>query len=107
MWLISDTTAKIFILVTVDIEADDHDDVTFRKLYAHDHAPAPRLHPPCLPSKADRPPTGPLWVHEIKHETTAGVRREYEEERRATNCDRHRIRVASGAHRCRADFRNS
>jgi hypothetical protein len=20
---------------------------------------------PCLPSKVDRPPTGPLWVHEI------------------------------------------
>jgi bifunctional non-homologous end joining protein LigD len=23
---------------------------------------------PCLPSKADRPPSGPLWVHEIKHD---------------------------------------
>ena len=23
---------------------------------------------PCLPSKAVRPPTGPLWVHEIKHD---------------------------------------
>jgi bifunctional non-homologous end joining protein LigD len=23
---------------------------------------------PCLPSKVDRPPTGPLWVHEIKHD---------------------------------------
>ena len=23
---------------------------------------------PCLPSKAARPPTGPLWVHEIKHD---------------------------------------
>jgi ATP-dependent DNA ligase len=23
---------------------------------------------PCLPSKTDRPPTGPLWVHEIKHD---------------------------------------
>lgn len=22
---------------------------------------------PCLPSKVARPPTGPLWVHEIKH----------------------------------------
>ena len=23
---------------------------------------------PCQPSKVDRPPTGPLWVHEIKHD---------------------------------------
>ena len=23
---------------------------------------------PCLPSKAARPPTGPLWVHENKHD---------------------------------------
>ena len=23
---------------------------------------------PCLPSPADSPPTGPDWVHEIKHE---------------------------------------
>jgi ATP-dependent DNA ligase len=23
---------------------------------------------PCEPSKANRPPTGPLWVHEIKHD---------------------------------------
>jgi ATP-dependent DNA ligase len=23
---------------------------------------------PCLPSKAVRPPSGPLWVHEIKHD---------------------------------------
>jgi bifunctional non-homologous end joining protein LigD len=23
---------------------------------------------PCLPSKVIRPPTGPLWVHEIKHD---------------------------------------
>jgi len=23
---------------------------------------------PCLPSKVARPPSGPLWVHEIKHE---------------------------------------
>jgi bifunctional non-homologous end joining protein LigD len=24
--------------------------------------------PPCQPSKAARPPSGPLWVHEIKHD---------------------------------------
>src|SRR5262245_43799370 len=23
---------------------------------------------PCLPSRADRPPSGPGWVHEIKHD---------------------------------------
>ena len=23
---------------------------------------------PCLPSKAARPPSGPLWIHEIKHD---------------------------------------
>ena len=23
---------------------------------------------PCLPSKAERPPSGPLWIHEIKHD---------------------------------------
>jgi hypothetical protein len=23
---------------------------------------------PCLPSKAVAPPSGPLWVHEIKHD---------------------------------------
>ena len=23
---------------------------------------------PCLPSKVSRPPTGSLWVHEIKHD---------------------------------------
>jgi ATP-dependent DNA ligase len=24
--------------------------------------------PPCLPSPAERPPTGPAWIHEIKHD---------------------------------------
>jgi ATP-dependent DNA ligase len=24
--------------------------------------------PPCLPSKASTPPSGPLWLHEIKHD---------------------------------------
>jgi bifunctional non-homologous end joining protein LigD len=24
--------------------------------------------PPCLPSRADRPPFGPEWLHEIKHD---------------------------------------
>jgi ATP-dependent DNA ligase len=23
---------------------------------------------PCLPSKVARPPSGPIWVHEIKHD---------------------------------------
>jgi len=24
--------------------------------------------PPCLPLRADRPPSGPEWLHEIKHD---------------------------------------
>jgi len=28
----------------------------------------PRFIPPCLPSAAERPPSGPGWVHEIKHD---------------------------------------
>jgi bifunctional non-homologous end joining protein LigD len=28
----------------------------------------PRFIAPCLPSRADRPPSGPGWVHEIKHD---------------------------------------
>jgi bifunctional non-homologous end joining protein LigD len=28
----------------------------------------PGFVPPCLPTKALRPPTGALWLHEIKHD---------------------------------------
>ena len=28
----------------------------------------PSFVPPCLPTKAPRPPTGALWLHEIKHD---------------------------------------
>ena len=28
----------------------------------------PRFIPPCLPTKAPRPPSGVLWLHEIKHD---------------------------------------
>ena len=35
---------------------------------AHDRAPYLRFIAPCQPSKAARPPSGPLWVHEIKHD---------------------------------------
>jgi bifunctional non-homologous end joining protein LigD len=28
----------------------------------------PRFVPPCLPTKAPRPPTGDAWLHEIKHD---------------------------------------
>jgi bifunctional non-homologous end joining protein LigD len=24
--------------------------------------------PPCIPTRADKPPAGPDWVHEIKHD---------------------------------------
>ena len=27
-----------------------------------------RLYQPCLPTRAPKAPTGPLWVHEIKHD---------------------------------------
>jgi len=30
--------------------------------------PAPGFIAPCLPSPAERPPSGPGWVHEIKHD---------------------------------------
>ena len=35
---------------------------------AHDRALPSGFIEPCLPSKVDRPPSGPLWVHEIKHD---------------------------------------
>ena len=28
----------------------------------------PRFIPPCLPSPAERPPSGSGWIHEIKHD---------------------------------------
>ena len=28
----------------------------------------PRIIPPCLPTKVPRPPSGALWLHEIKHD---------------------------------------
>jgi bifunctional non-homologous end joining protein LigD len=28
----------------------------------------PGFVPPCLPTKAERPPSGELWLHEIKHD---------------------------------------
>jgi len=37
-------------------------------LYRRGHAPAARLRPACLPSKATTPPTGDAWLHEIKHD---------------------------------------
>lgn len=30
--------------------------------------PAPGFIEPCIPTRADRPPVGPLWVYEIKHD---------------------------------------
>jgi bifunctional non-homologous end joining protein LigD len=33
-----------------------------------DNVPATGFIEPCLPSKMARPPSGPLWVHEIKHD---------------------------------------
>src|SRR5262249_8396983 len=31
-------------------------------------AAAPRFNEPCLPSIGERPPSGPNWIHEIKHD---------------------------------------
>jgi hypothetical protein len=31
---------------------------------------------PCLPSKVARPPSGPLWVHEIEHDDYRLMRRD-------------------------------
>jgi hypothetical protein len=36
-------------------------------LYVHTGRPVGHI-PPCLPSRADRPPAGPEWLHEIKHD---------------------------------------
>jgi bifunctional non-homologous end joining protein LigD len=42
---------------------------------------------PCQPSKAARPPSGPLWVHEIKHDGyRLMVRRDGLRVRRFTCC---------------------
>jgi bifunctional non-homologous end joining protein LigD len=38
---------------------------------------------PCLPSSAERPPTGPDWVHEIKHD---GYRLMARRDRSAFDC---------------------
>jgi cold shock CspA family protein len=35
---------------------------------AHDRGRPSGFIEPCLPSKVARPPSGPLWVHEIKHD---------------------------------------
>jgi bifunctional non-homologous end joining protein LigD len=29
---------------------------------------APAFVPPCIPTRAPKPPAGPGWVHEIKHD---------------------------------------
>jgi bifunctional non-homologous end joining protein LigD len=41
--------------------------------------------PPCLPTKAPHPPTGALWVHEIKHDGFRIIARK----------DGHRVRLYS------------
>jgi hypothetical protein len=37
--------------------------------------PAAGFVPPCLPTKAQQPPSGPLWWHEIKHDGFRGIAR--------------------------------
>jgi hypothetical protein len=51
-----------------------------------------------------------VLVERCRHQNMtapAAVRGEYEQGWRVTSCDWHRLRVASGAHRCRAVFRSS
>jgi len=45
----------------------------YSAIYAPDMLPRPRtlpsgFIPPCLPTKAPRPPSGAMWLHEIKHD---------------------------------------
>ena len=45
----------------------------YSAIYAPDMLPRPRTLPagfiaPCLPTKAPQPPSGALWLHEIKHD---------------------------------------
>lgn len=37
--------------------------------------PRARFIEPCLPSRAERPPAGPDWIHEIKHDGFRGMAR--------------------------------
>jgi len=38
-----------------------------RMLHVRTRRPGGHI-PPCLPSRAERPPSGPEWLHEIKHD---------------------------------------
>jgi ATP-dependent DNA ligase len=38
--------------------------------------------PPCLPSPAERPPSGPGWIHEIKHDGFRIIARKNDERMR-------------------------
>jgi hypothetical protein len=38
------------------------------RVYIAPAMPVLRFIEPCLPSPADRPPSGPGWLHEIKHD---------------------------------------
>src|SRR5205823_10560123 len=34
--------------------------------------------PPCLPTKAQEPPSGPMWLHEIKHDGFRVIARKHD-----------------------------
>jgi hypothetical protein len=38
------------------------------RLIARHACSARRFRPACLPTKAQEPPFGPMWLHEIKHD---------------------------------------
>jgi hypothetical protein len=54
------------------------------------HLP-PGFVPPCLPTKASQPPSGDLWLHEIKHDGFQVVAREDAD--RVRLYSRHRVQA--------------
>jgi len=42
--------------------------------------------PPCLPTKAQEPPSGPLWLHEIKHDGFRVIARKRDDQVRLYSC---------------------
>jgi ATP-dependent DNA ligase len=45
----------------------------------------PGFVPPCLPMKAKQPPTGGLWLHEIKHDGFRIIARNHRDRVRLTS----------------------
>ena len=64
-------------------------------------SPRPRSRPlagfiePCLPRRADKPPAGPDWIHEIKHDGFRIMARRDGDRRAAPHSERPRFRRAA------------